>query len=71
MSVSVVSIEMDAGRHTVVRFEDHLGGAYMQTWVSPKDWTQAQIEARAADVALQIETDIAEGEAGVLLEGEA
>jgi hypothetical protein len=67
MSVSVASIEMDAGRHTVVRFEDHLGGRYMQTWVSPADWTQAQIEAKASALASALEVALAEAEADELI----
>ena len=70
MSIVSTVTTVDAGRHVVERHTDHLGQSYMQTWFAPADWTQEQIDAKAATHAAEIETSLAEGEADQLLGGE-
>ena len=68
MSIVSSNAQMDAGRHVVERHTDHLGQQYMQTWFAPAGWTQAQIDAKVAAHAAEIETALAEGEAAQVVE---
>lgn len=58
----VASVQERQGSHMVERHTDHLGTQYMQSWFIPADWTQAQIDARIAEHAAQIEASLAESE---------
>jgi len=67
MSIVSSVYEMDAGRHVIQRFEDHLGNRYMHTYFAPVGWWAAELEARLALDAGGLEERLAEAEIEKLL----
>ena len=59
----VSSVQQRRNEIMVERHYDHLGQEYTQVWLVPSSWSQAQIDAKVAEHAAQIEVSLAEGEA--------
>ncbi len=61
--MSIVSSTAERGsNHVVERHTDHLGQEYMQVWLCPESWTEAEVSAKVAEHAAQLEVQLAESE---------
>lgn len=67
MSIVATTVTILAGNEVVERHTDHTGGIHQMSWIAPSDWTQQQIEDRAALRAVALLPLLADAEADWIL----